>query len=92
MISSDVRSAMSIEFGNQNKSFLYNLSGKYIVTDFRTKNNEKVRKVGKMCKKYVALRDKMGLQIIVFQKIQVSQNLPLQIGRMVEVSLNLENC
>ena len=39
------------------------MSGKYIITDFRTKIKKKVRKGGKlfMYEKYVFLRDKKGV-------------------------------
>nr|DAN96931.1 MAG TPA: hypothetical protein [Caudoviricetes sp.] len=51
MTSSEIRFIINTRFGNQNKPCLYNLSGKYIVTDFRTKINSKVRKGGKICMK-----------------------------------------
>lgn len=48
-----------MKFGNQNLFLLLQLSGKYIVTDFRTIFNKKVRKGGEiMYKKFVALLDK----------------------------------
>lgn len=37
------------------------ISGKLIITDFRTKRNNKVRKEDEMYKNYVELRDKKGV-------------------------------
>ena len=45
----------------QPASCSYKISGKLIITDFRTNCNKKVRKEEEMYKKYVELRDKNGI-------------------------------
>lgn len=45
----------------QPASCSYKISGKLIITDFRTNCNKKVRKEDKMYKNYVELRDKKGI-------------------------------